>query len=107
MAERSPTGERVVERQRAAVDQVQQEPHAMWEGIDDFSRFYFVHSYCVVDLPENQVAGRCEYGLRFAAANALRRLEPANFLACRWALSMMSAAKETLSLEFCCCCKAV
>lgn len=49
-------------------NQVQQEPHAMWEGIEDFSRFYFVHSYCVVDLPESQVAGRCEYGLRFAAA---------------------------------------
>ncbi|MCB1837205.1 MAG: imidazole glycerol phosphate synthase subunit HisH [Alcanivoracaceae bacterium] len=49
-------------------NQVQQEPHAMWEGIEDFSRFYFVHSYCVVDLPENQIAGRCEYGLRFAAA---------------------------------------
>ncbi len=49
-------------------NQVQQEAHPMWDDIDDFSRFYFVHSYCVVDLPENQIAGRCEYGMRFAAA---------------------------------------
>lgn len=49
-------------------NQIQREPHPMWEGIPDYSRFYFVHSYCVVDLEESQVAGRCDYGIRFAAA---------------------------------------
>lgn len=51
-------------------NQVQQSGHPMWEGIEDFSRFYFVHSYCVMDLPEAHVTGRCDYGLRFAAAAA-------------------------------------
>lgn len=49
-------------------NQVQQEAHPMWEGIDDYSRFYFVHSYCITGLPEEQVTGRCDYGIRFAAA---------------------------------------
>lgn len=52
-------------------NQVQQAmDHPLWDGIEDNSRFYFVHSYCVTGLPESQVAGRCEYGLTFAAAAA-------------------------------------
>ena len=51
-------------------NQVRQAPHPLWEGIPDFSRFYFVHSYHVVEMPENQVAGSCDYGVRFAAAAA-------------------------------------
>lgn len=51
-------------------NQVQCEPHPMWDGIPDYARFYFVHSYCVVDLDEGQVAARCDYGLRFVAAAA-------------------------------------
>lgn len=52
-------------------NQVQQvQDHPVWEGIEDNSRFYFVHSYCVTGLPEEQIAGRCEYGLAFAAAAA-------------------------------------
>ena len=46
----------------------QMQPHPMWAGIPDFSRFYFVHSYHVSDLPENQIAGVCDYGLEFPAA---------------------------------------
>lgn len=42
--------------------------HPMWAGIADNTRFYFVHSYCVTGLPDDQVAGRCDYGLAFAAA---------------------------------------
>ena len=42
--------------------------HPMWAGIADSTRFYFVHSYCVTGLPDDQVAGRCDYGLTFAAA---------------------------------------
>lgn len=45
-------------------------PHPMWAGIADNARFYFVHSYCVDQLPEAEVAGACEYGRRFTAAAA-------------------------------------
>ena len=44
--------------------------HPMWEGIPDYGRFYFVHSYCVRGLPEDQQAGLCTYGLPFVAAAA-------------------------------------
>ena len=50
-------------------NQVQQGmAHPMWAGIDNQARFYFVHSYCVTGLPDEAVAGRCDYGLSFAAA---------------------------------------
>ena len=42
--------------------------HPMWAGIANGARFYFVHSYCVTGLPDDEVAGRCEYGFPFAAA---------------------------------------
>lgn len=50
-------------------NQVQQcADHPMWKGIPDLARFYFVHSYCVWDLTEEQQAGRCIYGQPFVAA---------------------------------------
>lgn len=51
-------------------NQVQQSPHVLWDGIPDFSRFYFVHSFRTPTLPEKQIAGRCEYGQPFVAACA-------------------------------------
>ena len=51
-------------------NQVRQSSHPMWQNIPDHGRFYFVHSYHVTDLPEEQVSGGCEYGLHFAAAAA-------------------------------------
>lgn len=44
--------------------------HPMWNGIDDDSWFYFVHSYYVV--PENpaHIAGETEYGSVFTSAVA-------------------------------------
>ena len=44
--------------------------HPLWQGIEDNSRFYFVHSYYVEPADHNQLAGESEYGLRFAAALA-------------------------------------
>ena len=44
--------------------------HPLWNGIAQDSRFYFVHSYYVRMDDEKLVAGRCEYGLEFAAAVA-------------------------------------
>ncbi len=49
-------------------NQVHQAPHPLWAGIPDASRFYFVHSYYVQPDDPTRVAGRCHYGLDFAAA---------------------------------------
>ena len=50
-------------------NQVQQGmAHPMWAGIANNARFYFVHSYCVTGLADEEVAGFCDYGRRFAAA---------------------------------------
>ena len=46
----------------------QQASHSLWNGIDDGSRFYFVHSY-FADTAENEwIAGTTEYGVRFTSA---------------------------------------
>lgn len=46
----------------------QTRPHPLWEGIEDGSRFYFVHSFYVRAEHELQVAGRCQYGVEFDVA---------------------------------------
>jgi imidazole glycerol-phosphate synthase subunit HisH len=46
--------------------------HPLWDGIEDNSRFYFVHSYFVqpgtLDSDETRVAGETQYGNAFASA---------------------------------------
>ena len=37
------------------------------KGIPDDALFYYVHSYCIADAPEQAVLGDCDYGNRFAA----------------------------------------
>jgi glutamine amidotransferase len=45
-------------------------PHALWEGVDDASYFYFVHSYYAVpDNPEHTI-GEAEYGAPYCCAIA-------------------------------------
>jgi glutamine amidotransferase len=45
-------------------------PHALWEGVDDASYFYFVHSYYAVpDHPEHTI-GEAEYGAPYCCAIA-------------------------------------
>ena len=44
--------------------------HPLWSGIDDNSRFYFVHSYCAPVKDVTDVAGVCHYGREFIAAAA-------------------------------------
>jgi imidazole glycerol-phosphate synthase subunit HisH len=51
-------------------NQVQQQPHPLWQGIPDNSRFYFVHSYFVDPENTEMIAGQTEYGVRFASALA-------------------------------------
>ncbi|GGO77724.1 imidazole glycerol phosphate synthase subunit HisH [Marinobacterium nitratireducens] len=42
--------------------------HPLWAGIENGSRFYFVHSYYVKLDNRDQVAGTCNYGLDFDVA---------------------------------------
>jgi glutamine amidotransferase len=44
--------------------------HALWRGIPDAARFYFVHSYAAHPRDSADVAGHTDYGLRFASAIA-------------------------------------
>ncbi len=57
----------------------QARPHPLWEGIEDGSRFYFVHSYHVAPEDEGLVAGVTEYGVRFASALARDNLFAVQF----------------------------
>jgi glutamine amidotransferase len=49
-------------------NEVKQQPHALWQGIKDNSRFYFVHSYYVRTQERDIVAATCNYGLEFDVA---------------------------------------
>ena len=42
--------------------------HPMWKGIEQDSRFYFVHSFYCDPQDDAVLSGTCEYGSRFAAA---------------------------------------
>ena len=45
-------------------------PHSLWQGIVDNSRFYFVHSYYGRSTEPAEVAGTTTYGLSFTSAAA-------------------------------------
>ena len=49
---------------------MQRRSHALWEGIADRSRFYFVHSYYPAPSDEALVAGTAQYGAPFTCAVA-------------------------------------
>ena len=49
-------------------NRLQQKPHALWAGIADGARFYFVHSYCVQPADPSVVTGTAEYGVPFTCA---------------------------------------
>jgi glutamine amidotransferase len=52
-------------------NQVHQErAHPLWAGIEQDSRFYFVHSYYLEPEDRDLVAGTTEYGLHFTSAIA-------------------------------------
>ena len=59
------------------VDQCQE--HPLWHGIEDASRFYFVHSYRVVPQDPGLVAASTDYGVRFTAAIARGNLFATQF----------------------------
>ena len=49
---------------------IQQRAHALWQGIADRSRFYFVHSYYPVPRDPELAAASCVYGVPFTCAVA-------------------------------------
>lgn len=48
----------------------QSESHALWDGIEDDARFYFVHSYYVEPRDPELIAGSTHYGIPFTSAVA-------------------------------------
>jgi glutamine amidotransferase len=57
----------------------QQQPHPLWQGIQDASRFYFVHSYYVTMDDENDVVARTAHATDFASAIARDNLFATQF----------------------------
>jgi glutamine amidotransferase len=49
---------------------LQSRPHALWQGIADASRFYFVHSYYPAPADEAITAATSVYGAPFTCAVA-------------------------------------
>ena len=49
---------------------LQEKPHALWAGIPDRSRFYFVHSYYPAPAERSLSAATCVYGALFTCAVA-------------------------------------
>ncbi len=49
---------------------IQARPHALWQGIADRSRFYFVHSYYPAPREAALTAATCVYGAPFTCAVA-------------------------------------
>lgn len=57
----------------------QKQDHPMWRGIDDKSRFYFVHSYYVDPADDSLIAGTTEYGIDFVSVIARDNVFAAQF----------------------------
>jgi len=49
-------------------NEVWQKPHALWQGIADGARFYFVHSYCLQTIDPALTTGTTDYGVPFTCA---------------------------------------
>jgi len=57
----------------------QSQPHVLWQGIADGSRFYYVHSYYVQPENESITSGFSEYPNRFTSAIAVNNLFAVQF----------------------------
>ncbi|MDO8342920.1 MAG: imidazole glycerol phosphate synthase subunit HisH [Cellvibrio sp.] len=49
-------------------NQVKHNDHPLWAGIEQDSRFYFVHSFYVFAEDSDMIAATCDYGVTFHAA---------------------------------------
>ena len=63
----TPAGERL-KVPHMGWNEVTQQQHPLWQGIDDGERFYFVHSYYVDPVDRSAVVGTTQYGLPFTSA---------------------------------------
>jgi glutamine amidotransferase len=57
----------------------QAQAHPLWEGIEDESRFYFVHSYYVDPVDRGLIAGTTDYGIPFTSVIARDNLFATQF----------------------------
>jgi glutamine amidotransferase len=57
----------------------QVEPHPLWKGIADGTRFYFVHSYYVEPASPEVIAGATHYGITFTSAVARANIVAVQF----------------------------
>ncbi|MDX9994295.1 MAG: imidazole glycerol phosphate synthase subunit HisH [Rhodocyclaceae bacterium] len=57
----------------------QVEPHPLWSGIADGTRFYFVHSYYVEPASPEVIAGATHYGITFTSAVARANIAAVQF----------------------------
>ena len=65
----SPSGQPAGKIPHMGWSQVQQTcSHPLWQGIDDLTRFYFVHSYYVVPERSGQIAATTDYLVSFVSA---------------------------------------
>ncbi len=60
-------------------NRVQQQPHPMWEGIEDGCHFYFAHSFYVVPDSRAVCAAVSDYGVDFTSAIARDNLFACQF----------------------------
>ncbi|NOS95208.1 MAG: imidazole glycerol phosphate synthase subunit HisH [Methylotenera sp.] len=61
------------------VSQDKSQPHALWQGIEDGARFYYVHSYYVQPNDEDVISGFSLYPKRFTCAIAKNNLFAVQF----------------------------
>lgn len=66
----SPQGEKLKVPHMGWNEVVQTRSHALWQGIADASRFYFVHSYYVDPVQHQDISGTTHYGIPFTSAVA-------------------------------------
>ena len=57
----------------------QTQQHPLWNGVEQDSRFYFVHSYYVSPADESIAAGKTDFGINFVSAIARDNVFAAQF----------------------------
>lgn len=57
----------------------QTQDHPLWQGIEDNSRFYFVHSYYVDTQDQAHIAGQTNYGIDYTSVIAKDNLFAVQF----------------------------
>jgi glutamine amidotransferase len=66
----TPGGDRLKVPHMGWNEVMQTRSHALWNGIDDGARFYFVHSYFVDPVERSYISGTTDYGIPFTSAVA-------------------------------------